>query len=167
MKLKCILAAVCLLATSSLTGAAATIENGVLMVDGRPFFPLGSWSSSLTTGTGPRRAGHEYGPPGGARGSEERVQRLRQFTRECRELGIYVTPYLSYGGAMTTPWSEESVRRIATLAEEPNLLAWYVGDDLGPQHLPGLVQTVTTLREVTPGVPTGGRLHRRPNRRSG
>ena len=114
MKLRCLLAAVCLFIAASPAGAAGTpaeaagtLENGVLMVNGRPFFPLGSWNSSHTTPQDIASLGMNMSFRC-ASGSEEGVAQLRQFVRECGELGLYVTPYLSYGGSGTTPWPEES-----------------------------------------------------------
>lgn len=137
----------------SATAFAARLENGVLMVDGKPFYPLGSWNSDFTTPEDIARLGMNTSFRGGP-GSPQAVEQFRPFMRRCAELGIQVVPYLSYGGAGVTPWAPEAVRAISRLAEEPNLLAWYVGDDITMKHLEGIQQTVTILREESPDVPT-------------
>jgi len=78
------------------------------------------------------------------------VSRLRQ----CAALGIQVVSYLSYGGDGVAPWPPASVRAASRIRDEPNLLAWYVGDDITMKHLSGIRQTVTILREESPTVPT-------------
>jgi hypothetical protein len=145
---------VCLVVGVAAAGAfAAVVEDGVLMVDGKPFYPLGSWNSSYTTPEDLGRLGMNISYRSGP-GTPEAVEAFRGFMRRCDELGIQVVPYLSYGGAGITPWQPEAVRAISKLATEPNLLAWYVGDDIGMPHLPGIQQTVGILREETPSVPT-------------
>ncbi|MFH1740080.1 MAG: hypothetical protein ABIH23_13815 [bacterium] len=128
------------------------IVDGVLMVDGEPFYPLGSWNFEYTSPQDIARVGMNTSFRGGP-STPEAVESFREYMREAADLGIQMVPYLSYGGAMVTPWPPESVRNISKLATEPNLLAWYVGDDIGPRHLPGIEQTVTILREETPNVP--------------
>jgi hypothetical protein len=132
---------------------AADIVDGVLAVEGKPFYPLGSWNSSYTTPEDMDRLGMNISFRAGP-GTAEAVATFREFMRRCDKFGIQVVPYLSYGGAGITPWPPESVRTISKLATEPNLLAWYVGDDIGMPHLPGIQQTVGILREETPSVPT-------------
>ena len=144
-----IIACLALAATAAFAGQ---IENGVLMVDGTPFFPLGGWDNGDTTPDDLARLGMNISFRGGPR-TAEGVDAFRPFVRECVALGIQVVPYLSYGGAGVTPWPPEAVRSIAALASEPNLLAWYVGDDITMKHLDGIRQTVTILRQETPDVP--------------
>jgi len=145
------LAALLLLAT---TARAARLENGVLIVNGKPFFPLGSWNSDATTPEDMARLGMNTAFRG-APSTEERLAESREFMRRCNEYGIQVIQYLSYGGREArTPWPPEKVRMVATLASEPNLLAWNVGDDIYLPALAGLRQTVSILREEAPGVPT-------------
>lgn len=132
---------------------AGTIENGVLMVEGKPFYPLGSWNSEYTSPEDIAALGMNTSFRGGP-SNDAAVEQFRQFMRRCRELGIQVVPYLSYGGGAVEPWAPDAVRCIAKLATEPNLLAWYVGDDIGMPHLPGIRQTVSILREQTPTLPT-------------
>ena len=141
----------CLLAAVSAAGGR--IEDGVLMVDGKPFFPLGGWDFAYTSPEDIARLGMNTSFRGGP-SRLEAVEKFRQHMRRCAELGIQVVPYLSYGGAGVTPWPPESVRAISKLADEPNLLAWYVGDDIGMEHLEGIQQTVNILREETPSIPT-------------
>ncbi|MCL4693470.1 MAG: hypothetical protein KJ060_13295 [Candidatus Hydrogenedentes bacterium] len=129
------------------------IRDGVLIVDNRPFYPLGSWNFTTTTMEDIALLGMNTSFRGGP-GTEEAVEEFRGFMRECDRRGIQVVPYLSYGGAGVTPWAPEAVRAIAKLASEPNLLTWYVGDDITMRHLEGIQQTVSILREETPTVPT-------------
>ncbi len=133
--------------------SAGNIDDGVLLVDGKPFFPLGSWNSSYTSPEDIARLGMNTSFRGGPT-TDEAVAAFREFMRACGKLGVQVVPYLSYGGAGVAPWPPENVRRIAQLATEPNLLTWYVGDDIVMDHLPGIRQTVNILREQTPTIPT-------------
>ena len=132
---------------------AAELVDGVLLVDGKPFYPLGGWDDEHTSPEYLASLGMNtsFRIP---RPTDEGVQSFREHMRACGELGIQVLPYLSYGGEGNSPWPVESVRQVAQLADEPNLLAWYVGDDIGIQHLDGIRQTVTVLREHTPRVAT-------------
>lgn len=131
---------------------AAQLLDGVLMVDGKPFYPLGSWTFSHTTLDDIDTLGLNVAFRG-VPGSEQGVTDFRQWMRQADQRGLQVVPFLSYGGSGSRPWPTENVRRVARLASEPNLLAWYVGDDIGIEHLPGIRQTVTTLRQEAPGVP--------------
>jgi hypothetical protein len=132
---------------------AGEIHDGVLLVDGKPFYPLGSWNFSSTTPEDIARLGMNTSFQGGP-GTDEAVEQFRTFMRRCDELGIQVVPYLSFGGAGVTPWAPEAVRSISKLSSEPNLLTWYVGDDITMRHLEGIRQTVSILREETPTIPT-------------
>jgi hypothetical protein len=66
----------------------------------------------------------------GAPTTPEAEVEFRAFMRECAALGIQVLPYLSYGGDGVAPWPPASVRAVSRIQSEPNLLAWYVGDDI-------------------------------------
>ncbi|MCC6486104.1 MAG: hypothetical protein IT364_01270 [Candidatus Hydrogenedentes bacterium] len=129
------------------------IKDGILVVDGKPFYPLGSWNFSSTTPEDIARLGMNTSFQGGP-STDAAVEEFRGFMRSCAELGIQVVPYLSYGGAGVVPWAPEAVRSISKLSSEPNLLTWYVGDDITMVHLDGIRQTVTLLREATPSIPT-------------
>jgi hypothetical protein len=136
-----------------LAAGAGEMDGLVLTVDGKPFFPLGSWNDHTTTPEDIDRLGMNTSYRGGP-STDPAVEQFRGFMGRCEELGIQVIPYLSYGGAGVIPWTPEAVRSIAKLADEPNLLAWYVGDDITMKHLAGIRQTVGILREETPNVPT-------------
>ncbi len=146
-------AAVMIIALAVTLASAGEIRDGVLLVDGKPFYPLGSWNFSSTTPEDIARLGMNTSFQGGP-STDEAVEQFRGFMRRCDELGIQVVPYLSYGGAGVTPWAPDAVRSIAKLASEPNLLTWYVGDDITMRHLEGIEQTVSILREHTPDIPT-------------
>ncbi|MBI5093238.1 MAG: hypothetical protein HZB26_12460 [Candidatus Hydrogenedentes bacterium] len=137
----------------SATAFAGQMVNGVLMVDGKPFYPLGSWNFDYTTPDDIARLGMNTSFRGGPN-TDAAVEQFRTFMRDCAARNIQVTPYLSYGGDGVVPWPPDAVRAIAKLASEPNLLAWYVGDDIGMPHLPGIEQTVNLLRKDTPTIPT-------------
>lgn len=132
---------------------AGEIHDGILVVDGKPFYPLGSWNFSSTTPEDIARLGMNTSFQGGP-GTDDAVEQFRGFMRRCDELGIQIVPYLSFGGAGVTPWAPEAVRSISKLSSEPNLLTWYVGDDITMRHLEGIRQTVSILREETPTIPT-------------
>jgi len=131
----------------------ARLVDGVLMVGGKPFYPLGSWNFDYTTPQDIDALGMNTAFRGGP-SSEQGVAEFRSWMRQANRYGIEVIPYLSYGGAGVDPWPPDAVRRISRLATEPNLLAWYVGDDITMRHLAGIEQTVGVLRSEVPGVPT-------------
>jgi len=128
-------------------GAAARLERGVLLVDGKPFFPLGSWG------------GREVAPEEIARlgmnatflmapSAEAALGSARAYMRECRRHGVQVMQYVPWG------WDSAAVRVAGQLAGEPNLLAWNVGDDVPLGGMEPLREVVRHLREAAPGTPT-------------
>ena len=135
-------------------GVTATLENGVLLVDGRPFYPLGGWNEEETTPADIARLGMNTSFNHGAPTNRELEVKFRAMMHESAKLGIQVMPYISYGGHGVNPWPVEAVRYVSRIADEPNLLAWYVGDDIGMRHLAGLKRTVDVLRENSPEVAT-------------
>ncbi len=132
---------------------AGRLDSGTLMVDGKPFYPLGSWNSAYTTPEDIARLGmntsFRMGP-----GTPEAVRELRPFIHRCAELGVQVVPYISWGREGQTQHSQDATVAASRLADEPNLLAWYIGDDVGRQHLDGIRRTTEILRERTPGLAT-------------
>ena len=146
-----------LLIALAISAHAGTIRDGVLTVEDpatgelRPFFPVGSWMSMPVEHVAQLGFNIAFlvSP-----GSDSAVAAFRPLMRQFAEHDIQMIPYISYGGGGVTPWPPERVRAAAQLATEPNLLAWYVGDDIGMQHLPGIRQTVDILREETPDIPT-------------
>ena len=131
--------------------SAGTLKDGLLTVDGKPFYVLSSWNDATTTIDDVARLGMNTSYRG-APSTEESVKAFRILMRDAAKKNIQLVPYLSYGGAGVIPWKTEAVKRCATLASEPNLLAWYVGDDITMVHLDGIKQTVTTLREEAPEI---------------
>ena len=133
--------------------SAGSLEDGVFTVDGRPFYPLGSWNHPDTTPADIERLGMNTSfllvPE-----TEEGVEQFGLYMRRCNDLGIQVIPYVFYGGARVEPWSQEALSTVSKLAGEPNLLAWYIGDDVTKVHLPGIEHTARHLRRLTPGIPT-------------
>jgi hypothetical protein len=132
---------------------AGELVNGVLTVGGKPFYPLGGWDFGFTRAEDISRLGMNTSFRG-APGTPEAVEAFREYMHECATHGIEVIPYLSYGGAGVVPWEPARVRAVAALGDEPNLLAWYVGDDITMEHLDGIRQTVGILREETPRLAT-------------
>jgi hypothetical protein len=127
---------------------AGTLENGLLTVDGKPFYVLSSWNDATTTIDDVARLGmnasYLYAPS-----TEETVKSFRTFMRRAARKDIQVIPYVP---ASIVPLPPKSVKLVSTLASEPNLLAWYVGDDVTPRFLKGIKQTVSILREESPHV---------------
>ena len=147
-----------LLVSLLLTGLATAgeLRNGILYVDGQPFFPLGSWGSGHIEPEQVARMGMNTAFRGLGR-SRESIDQAREFARRCAPYGIQLLPYLSYGGRgsnSSSAWTNEQVALAATLAEEPNLLAWYIGDDIYLPHLEGLARVSAELRRLHPGIPT-------------
>ena len=135
------------------SASAGQLADSVLVVDDRPFFPLGSWNGRHTTPDDIALLGMNTSFRSGP-GTAQGVAEFLPFMRRCADLSIQVVAYVSYGGAGIEPWPPENVRAISRLGSEPNLLAWYVGDDIVARHLPGIRQTVTILREEASGIPT-------------
>ena len=130
------------------TAFGGTLESGVFMVDGKPFFPLASWHHNDTTvgevvALGMNAAHRIVG--GDSVG--------HAFMRDTRENGIQVMVYVPAG---TEPLPPAYLNGVISLTEYGNVLVWCVGDDLAEDKLPGLSGNVTALREATPGIPTMG-----------
>lgn len=119
---------------------------GRTIVDGKPFFPLGMyWSVSkpyhpyqlpvidtnsiLTYAKGPFNCVMPYKPP------------TREQLDICNAHGIKVI-YPSYDR-----------KTIATFKEHPALLAWYVNDEKGIEHLPDLTRRYLAVKESDPDHP--------------
>ena len=132
--------------------AVAGLDNAVLTVDGQPFYPLGSWNHSYTTVEDVARLGMNTAYRTLLRTAES-IEETRTFMREAAKRGIQVVVYVAYGGGEYEPWPEDLLRDAATLADEPNLLAWYLGDDIVDAHLDGLQLTAKRLEKLTPDVP--------------
>jgi hypothetical protein len=128
--------------------SAGTYENGVFMVDGKPFFPLGGWevgeitpeeisdlgmNATLRIVSGDS-AGHAY-------------------MEGMAAAGVNVMVYVPAG---TEPYSRKYLENVATLTSHGNVLVWCVGDDLNEDKLPGLSGNVSVLRELRPDIPTLG-----------
>ncbi len=144
---------------SANAGASGRIVDGVMTVadpvtgERQPFFPLGSWSSGATA--------EEIALLGmntafvGAPNMPGRLAPARQFMRECDSVGVHVIQYLSFGGRTASAgWPADAVRVAGSLASEPNLLAWNVGDDIYVPGLAAIRRTVDILREIDPAIPT-------------
>jgi hypothetical protein len=132
---------------------AGTLKNGLLTVDGKPFYVLSSWNDRSTTLEDVARLGMNAAFRG-ASSTDSAIAIFRTYMRAAAERDIQVIPYVSYGGGGIVPWAPDAVRRLAKLASEPNLLAWYVGDDISMKHLPGIRQTVSILRKESPKLAT-------------
>ncbi len=146
-----------LVALATLT-QAATIRDGVLTIEDpvtgefRPFYPVGSWVGLPIEHVARLGMNAAFLIP---TATDSGVAAFRETMREFYSHGIHMIPYLSFGGSGSSGegWPTDRVKKVAQLASEPNLLAWYVGDDITMVHLDGIRRTVNTLREVTPGIP--------------
>jgi hypothetical protein len=142
---------VCLASTAS----AAVLKDGITLVDGKPFYPLGSWPAEGITAEGIASLGMNATFRMGSR-SPKGIAEIREFMRECDRYGIQVMIYVPHGrhreGA--EQWPREAVKHLSVLAKEPNLLAWNVGDDIYIPALEDIRKTVKLLREYAPGIPT-------------
>ncbi len=128
-------------------GAAARLEGGVLFVDGKPFFPLGSWGGRAVAPEEIARLGMNatflMAPS-----SEGALDDARAYMRECRRHGVQVMQYVPWGSDSAT------VQTAARLAGEPNLLAWNIGDDVPLRGMEPLSEVARRLREAALGTPT-------------
>jgi len=134
----------CALWLASPTSAGVELKGGKLTVDGRPFFPLGTWSDGRTTAEelcwyGLNTDFRGIGP------SAEGPAQLREHVTAFRRRGIEVVPYFGFGGAGVVPWKTADLEAYLRIAGTPGLLGWYIGDDLGPDHLPGMQATANTV----------------------
>jgi hypothetical protein len=127
------------------------LRDGILHVDGKPFFPMGGWGGSTPAEV--TRYGFNSVLTGAPRNLKA-AERTRKTIRTFGAAGIQCVPYLSYGGASLNPWSEDQINAAASLGNEPNLLAWYTGDDIVEKHLEGMRWRVSKLRKVSPKIPT-------------
>jgi hypothetical protein len=135
-----------------ITASAGVLRNGVLTVNGKPFYPLGSWNSTYTRPADIARLGMNTCYWSCSDPSATGVASVRQRMRACRGLGLQLVAYVT-PGPIETGWTDAQARSFATLAHEPNLLAWYVGDDIGESQLRAMQATVTNLRRHAPGMP--------------
>jgi hypothetical protein len=128
---------------------AGTLDKTVLRVDGEPFYPVGTWGGDPEHCASMGMNTILMGVPKDAEG----IESFRGQMHRCAELGIQVVPFLGFGGANPDAWTPEEVRRAAVLANEPNLLAWYLGDDVYETGLVGVRETADLLAELTPDIP--------------
>jgi hypothetical protein len=137
-----------LMAASSTAG---TLVNGVLTVEGKPFFPVGSWNgkpAAHVTRLG-FNAVHISMQP-----KQPQIDEGLVRIRECARYGLQVVPYAAFGGGITSAWPDSLLRQVAAFKSEPNLLAFYCGDDIRVKNLPALRENIDRLRKWAPGVPT-------------
>ena len=139
----------CVLVCLAAVSHAGEIVDGVLTVDGKPFFPVGTWGGSPEYAYG---MGMNAVLVGAAR-TPESIPHQRQTARQFGKYGLQIIPYLSYGGPETEPWTREEIGYASAVASEGNVLAWYIGDDITEVMLDGVTQTSTNLRAVTPRMP--------------
>lgn len=140
-----LLAAMALCALASSSDAGVVFRGGLLEVDGKPFFPLGTWSDHLTTPEELAQLGmnvHFIGIGPSAEGPANLEKTVKRFSSK----GIMVIPYFGYGGASVQPWAKADLEAyLRPLADSPGILAWYIGDDLTQVHLPGMKATADTV----------------------
>jgi hypothetical protein len=138
-------AAVCLAFTAS---QAARLVDGVLMVDGKPFFPLSTapGSPESMARLGANTAGLN------APSTQAMVQPFREAAREAARWGLQVTAGMGFGGSAAELWPLEGVAWAAEVADVPNLLVYYVADDVQLRHIPSLRALSTGLRDRAPHV---------------
>lgn len=148
------------LGLASPSGDAAELRDGVLVVRApggvvRPFFPLGSWATwDYTTPEDLARLGMNTMFRGAPGGDSARVEEFRTYMRELNVLGIHLLAHFRYGGLSdVNPWPDQWRQSARALASEPNLLSWYIGDDVQNWHLPGIRHAAGVLHDETPNIP--------------
>ncbi len=135
-----------------LTAIAGELHDGILMVEGEPFYPVGSWNHADTSPDDIARLGMNVSFMQAPEEADKQKE-FEAYTKECGSLGIQVIPYLAYGGARYEPWPDDTIKRIARLSQGQNVLAWYIGDDIDENHLDGIRHTTEILRQVSPKIP--------------
>ena len=138
-----------LAATASTALGAARIQDGVILVDDQPFFPLSCAGGSYEMH---RRLGMNTGMIG-APSTPARVEGARQAMRRWGRHGFPVTSGMGFGGEAAQLWTREQTLVATAVADEPNLLAWYVADDVQLKHIPSLREMCDVLIAETPDIP--------------
>jgi hypothetical protein len=129
---------------------AADFRDGLLSVDGKPFFALTGWGGSPEE---LERLGLNttfIGSVADESGLAARREQMRPYAAKGMQLIAY--PGIRMGNA-TLAQHEEKVRTTAMLTTEPNLIGFFIGDDMSEIHLEAIKRTSTLLREYAPGRP--------------
>ncbi|MCP5367566.1 MAG: hypothetical protein H6907_16640 [Hyphomicrobiales bacterium] len=108
--------------------------NGNLLVDGKPFFPLGIYAVPTNAIPAARDLGfnmvHTYSAEGQLkrRGSAKPIPWLLEFLGEAEAAGVKVAMGLPRYSVMH--WNEKDLRdRVEALRHSPALVAWYMFDE--------------------------------------
>lgn len=143
--------------------------RNVLLVGGRPFFPIGVYEGVAVSAPeavarleeiagGPFNTVLNYGMVSGTLGE------VRAYLSAADALGLKVIFSIKdlYEGTTYFPksvgtWTraEDMVRGVVqTFRDSPALLAWYVNDELSPKWLPQLQNMYQLVRQLDPNHPT-------------
>lgn len=147
-------------------GEVTITEGGALLVDGRPFMPLGFFTSLGKRFGQDRdmdRVRGELAKISGAGfncimeywdGSFAAHGRLTDFYSACAGNGIKVLA--NFSGAYKTPerMADHVARARRVLESGAPLLGWYVLDEASFTHLPAIRALRRALNGLTPGIPT-------------
>jgi hypothetical protein len=132
-------------------------QDGIMLLDGKPFFPLGAYrdpSDTLTDFRGLKEAGfnvtHDYFFEGKGRTADQ----ARKYLRAAQANGVRVflgfsRPAIRQGDSM--PWK----RWVGDLMDEPGLLTWYMMDEPICQDVPqaAFVRLQQAIRQMDSGHP--------------
>lgn len=131
------------------TPPAVVIDEGLrLIVDSKPFFPLGMYH--VGEADLPAVAALGINTVQGWGGD---LDRARRFLDAAQALGLKVL--LEMGGLVTETVDEGAIKaHVAAFAQHPALLAWYVRDEPGPDLHSAVHQAAELFRVLDPRHPT-------------
>jgi len=123
---------------NNVPGSRVTIrDDKVLLLDGKPFFPIGAYrdpSDTLTDFSGLLEAGfnltHSYKFEGGGAPAPDLIDRAKKYLADADRHGIKVFMGINRrkGRYLDTEWL---TRWTAELMDSPALLTWYLWDEPG------------------------------------
>ena len=133
-------------AVASLCAFAASetaFTDGVLYVDGRPFFPVGVWGADKMDTKVFASLGFNtlYVPT-----SPARLELLRRRLDEGSKLGFKVVPYFQFGNVVKNPTERKDFETFIHLHDHPALLAWATADDLHMDRVPHAREVAKMIR---------------------
>jgi len=131
-------------------------EHQRLIVDGKPFFPLGMYWGAMnkdelrTYAQGPFNCLMPYGQP-----TREQMDLAQSFRLKV----IYTVKdiYAGLGPAEIKTEADEWAHikgKTEAFSHHPALLAWYLNDELGPEHMPRLNLHQRWIEQLDPNHPS-------------
>ncbi len=136
-------------------------EDGITLIDGKPFFPIGSYrdpSQTLTDFSGLKEAGfnmtHEYYFEQRRASTDDLIKTAKTYLDDARKNGLKVFMGVPRKAVKGND-SQEIVKFAAALKDKPSLLTWYVYDEpiLHKMPLAKIHKAVEAIRKGDPDHP--------------